>query len=144
MEHTIELSVDGDVATPRIFDGAALAALPDQVDDIAPLVPGRQGGGVRLSSLLAAVGARGGYVTLVAADGFSICVPRGPVETGVVTFRLGAGALPEQRGGPVRFFVVGAVDCKTDAVDGVDACANVKRLAAIRVSAERAEDTHQH
>ena len=143
----IQLTVDGDVASPTSFDEESLAALPGQVPDVAPLVPGRQGAGVRLSSLLAAVGARGAWVTLEAADGFSICVPRAPVESGVVTYRLDGGPLPDKQGGPVRFYVVGAVDCKTDAPEvngGVDACANVKRLAAVHVSAEKAPDTHSH
>ena len=137
----INLLVEGDVASPKTFDEAQLRALPGQVEDVAPLVPGRQGAGVRLSSLLEAVGAHGAFVTLVAADGFSICVPRAPVENGVVAFRLGDGPLPDKQGGPVRFFVVGAVECKTGEVD---ACANVKRLAAIRVTQEKAPDTHRH
>lgn len=140
----IELTVDGDVASPQRFDGEALAALPGQVADVAPLVPGRQGAGVRLSSLLEAAGARGAWVTLESADGFTICVPRAKVESGVVTYRLADGPLPDKQGGPVRFYVVGAADCKTGEVDGVDACANVKRLAGVHVSAEKTEDNHHH
>jgi hypothetical protein len=108
------------------------------------VAPGRAGAGVRLSSVLEAVGARGAYVTLVAADGFSISVPRAPVESGVVAFRLGDGPLPDRQGGPLRFYVAGAVDCKATEKDEVDACANVKRLAAIHVTRDKAPDTHSH
>jgi len=136
-----QLVVGGAVDRPRTFSEADLLAMPGQVEDVGALVPGRSGGGVRLSSLLSAVGARGAFITLVAADGFSISVPRAPVEDGVVAFRLGGGALPDDKGGPLRFFVVGAVECKTGEVD---ACANVKRLVELRVTAEKAEDTHRH
>jgi len=42
-------------ATTGDFDFEALTRLPGQIADIAPLVPGRTGGGVRLASLLDAV-----------------------------------------------------------------------------------------
>lgn len=136
-----ELLVGGEVASPRAFSDRELRALPGQVDDVSERVPGRQGGGVLLSSVLEAVGARGAYLTLVAADGFSISVPRAPLESGIVAFRLGDGPLPDKQGGPMRLLVVGAVACDTGEVD---ACANVKRLVEIRVTAEKAPDTHRH
>jgi hypothetical protein len=63
------------------------------------------------------------------------------VEEGVVAYRLGGGDLPAKLGGPVRFFVVGAVACDTGEVD---ACANVKRLVEIRLTSTREPDTHRH
>ena len=137
----LNVTCSGEAASSRTFTEADLAALPDQIDDVSRLVPGRQGAGVRLGAVLEAAGARGAFVTLVAADGFSISVPRAPVESGVVTYRLGDGPLPDKQGGPVRFLVVGAVECKTGEVD---ACANVKRLVEIRVTADKAPDTHKH
>jgi hypothetical protein len=120
---------------------AELAALPDQVPDIGALVPGRVGGGVRLSSVLAAVGARGAYLTLCSSDGFTISVPRAEVEGGVVTYRLGDGELPPKQGGPVRFYLARPVACDTGVVD---ACANVKALREIRVTATKEPDNHRH
>jgi DMSO/TMAO reductase YedYZ molybdopterin-dependent catalytic subunit len=137
--------VDGEVAAPREFDFAALAALPEQVDDVAALVPGREGGAVRLRSLLAAVrptdGAR--WATLHAGDGrFSISVPLEPLAEAVLVYRSGDGPLPPARGGPVRFLIPGVERC---GLEGVDACANVKGVARIRLTREKdPAATHHH
>jgi DMSO/TMAO reductase YedYZ molybdopterin-dependent catalytic subunit len=135
------LQLSGEVDTPRNFTLAELAALPEQVPDVGALVPGRAGGGVRLSSVLAAVGARGAYLTLCSSDGFTISVPRAEVESGVVTYRLGDEGLPPKQGGPVRFYVARPVACDTGSVD---ACANVKALCEIRVTATKEPDNHRH
>jgi hypothetical protein len=149
---TATLRLSGLVAAPSDFSIPDLAALPDQVPDVGALVPGKVGGGVRLASLLAAAGATGPWLKLVAAHGYSIAVPRAAVESGVVAFHVGRAPLPEKQGGPIRFYVARAVECQktpsTDAHghldDEVDACANVKGLVAIEVSAERQPDTHKH
>jgi DMSO/TMAO reductase YedYZ molybdopterin-dependent catalytic subunit len=135
------LRITGEVARPRAFDRDELRGLPQQIEDVGALVPGRSGGGVRLAALLDAAGARGAFATLVSSDGFSISVPLAAVKDGIVTYRLADGPLPEKQGGPVRFYVGRAVECD---VGEVDACANVKGLVEIRVTATKAQDTHRH
>ena len=137
-----QLKISGDVASPRELDFAGLSALPEQVADVAAEVPGRRGAGVRLRAILDAAGARGAWLLLVSDDGFSIAVPRADVEAGIVAYRLGDGELPGKDGGPRRFYVPASAERGTG--QAVDACANVKRLVEIRVSAERPEDTHRH
>jgi hypothetical protein len=44
---------------------------------------------------------------------------------------LGESALPEKKGGPVRFLIPNAEKC---GVEGVDACANVKGLGRITLT----------
>ncbi len=135
------LTLAGELPTPRAFSASELAALPGQVEDIGVEVPGRVGSGVRLRSVLEAAGARGAFLTLCSSDGFSICVPRAAVEDGVLVYRLGDGELPAKQGGPLRFFVGRAVACDTGEVD---ACANVKALSEIRVTATKQPDSHRH
>lgn len=135
------LRVTSAEATPRAFTLDELAALPDQVADIAAMFPGKAGAGVRLRALLDAAGAQGDHVTLIAADGFSICVPRAPVEDGVVTYHLGGAPLPAKLGGPVRFYVAPG---PCEGRGALDACTNVKGLVEVRVTEGPAPDTHRH
>jgi DMSO/TMAO reductase YedYZ molybdopterin-dependent catalytic subunit len=135
------LRVTGEVARERSFTVEELAALPEQVPDLSAVVSGRSGAGVRLSSLLEAAGAAGAFLLLRSSDGFSICVPRAAVTDGVVAFRGDDGPLSERQGGPLRFFVGRAVACDTGEVD---ACANVKALVEIHVTAARVVDSHRH
>jgi 2-dehydropantoate 2-reductase len=136
------LEVCGDVRQPGRFDFEALARLPEQIDDIASLVPGRSGGGVRLASLLAAVQPRpqATHLTVEADDGsFSASVPLAAVvASGVVLYRQGSQALPAQQGGPFRFLITDAQTCATG---GVDLCANVKGVGRIALSAGPGRDT---
>ena len=136
--------VDGEVAGAREFDFAALRALPEQVADVAQLIPGRRGGAVRLRALLDAAGARreAAWATLRSSDGFAIAVPLAAVQGALVTYRLGEAPLPVEQGGPVRFLVPGADQCGTP---DVDACANVKKLARVTLTVERDESAkHDH
>jgi DMSO/TMAO reductase YedYZ molybdopterin-dependent catalytic subunit len=140
------LRIEGDVTSPRAFEIADLDALPDRVDDVGALVPGRRGTGVRLSAVLAAAGARPSarWATLSSSDGaFAISVPLQPLlDRGVLLYRLGGEPLPRAQGGPVRMLVADA-----DACGGgeIDACAAVKDLGAVRLTAEREPDVgHVH
>lgn len=139
----VTLRVTGAVAQALDLSTDDLAALPDQVPDVGALVPGRAGAGVRLRAILerAQVEAGAAYVTLASSDGFSICVPRAGVAEGIVAYRLGAGALPERDGGPLRFYVGRDVACEGGPVD---ACANVKRLVELHLSPAPRPDTHRH
>jgi hypothetical protein len=65
------LRIEGEVQHAHSFDFAALSTLPDQVSDISQLIPGREGGGVRLRTLLEQVHPASGatYITLKSTDG---------------------------------------------------------------------------
>jgi DMSO/TMAO reductase YedYZ molybdopterin-dependent catalytic subunit len=136
------LEVCGHVHQPGKFDFEALARLPGQVEDISTMVPGRTGGGVRLVSLLDAVqpDSEATHITVESTDGsFSASVPLAAVvESGVVLYRLGLQALPEQQGGPFRFLITDAQVCATG---GADLCANVKCVGRLALSDGPGRDT---
>jgi 2-dehydropantoate 2-reductase len=140
MSQTLE--VCGHVRQPGRFDFEALTRLPEQIDDIASMVPGRTGGGVRLVSLLGAVQPypEATHLTVESDDGsFSASVPLAAVvESGVVLYRLGSQALPTQQGGPFRLLITDAQACATG---GADLCANVKGVGRIALSAGPRRDT---
>jgi 2-dehydropantoate 2-reductase len=136
------LEICGQVRQPVRFDFEALAQLPGQIEDIATLVPGRTGGGVRLAALLDAVQPQpeATNLTVESRDGsFSASVPLAAVrESGVVLYHLGRQPLPEGQGGPFRFLITDAQTCATG---GVDLCANVKFVARIELSNSPGRDT---
>ena len=140
------LRIEGEVEAVRAFSLPDLAALPDQVADVAALVPGREGRGVRLHAVIAAAGPRTSatYATLVSGDGsFAISVPLDAIaRDALVVYALGDAPLPRERGGPVRLLIVDAAACGQA---GIDACANVKDLGVIRLTARREPDVgHRH
>lgn len=125
------LKIDGLVSREVELDFAALRDLSDQVDDIGPLVPGREGAAVRLSAVLAAAApkAAAARVQLESTDGaFSRSVSLAAVRDALVTYRLGEDPLPDRYGGPIRFFIPEAAACGEAEAD---ACANVKMLGRI-------------
>ncbi len=129
-----KLHVEGAIAQPMALDLDDLRALPDQVEDVAALVPGRQGSGVRLAAILAAARAHpdAHAVALLSTDaGFAADAPIAAARDGIVVYRLGDGPLPEKLGGPLRFLLVAPAGCEPDG--GLTACANVKQLDVIRV-----------
>jgi len=141
------IRVEGEVAKPTTFDFAALAALPQQVADVGSMVPGKQGGAVRLRALLEAAGAKPSaqFATLEGDGGkFAVSVPLAAVaDNAVVAYRLGDAALPDKQGGPARFYILDVKSCGD--ASGVDACANVKRLSRIKLTREREPDVgHWH
>lgn len=139
---TQALEICGQVRQPARFDFEALTRLPGQIEDIAALVPGRMGGGVRLAALLDAVQPQpeATNLTVESSDGsFSASVPLAAVlESGVVLYHLGRQALSEQQGGPFRFLITDAQTCATG---GVDLCANVKFVGRIALSDAPGRDT---
>ena len=136
------LEICGHVRQPARFDFEALTQLPEQIEDIAMIVPGRTGGCVRLVSLLDAVQPHPEvtHLTVESDDGsFSASVPLAAVvQSGVVLYRLGSQALPTQQGGPFRFLITDAQVCATG---GADLCANVKGVGRIALSAGPGRDT---
>ena len=136
-----DLRVEGLVKTPRSFAYADLATLDGQVADVGTVVEGRAGSGVSFPALIAAVGKRAGatHATLEATDGsFTASLPLEDLANGVVTYKLGDGPLPDAKGGPVRFLMPHTDACRTG---GVDACANVKGLGRIELTAGPGPDT---
>lgn len=129
------LEVTGEVTSSKRFTFDELKRLPGQVADVGALLPGREGQGVRLASILAAAGPgkEAAYMTLSTGDGaFSASVPRAIVaERGIVVYALNGQPLPEAKGGPVRFYIQDVDSC---GVADLDQCANVKHLARIELS----------
>jgi hypothetical protein len=135
-----QLRVEGEVSTPHDFSFSDLTRLPGQVDDVGQFVPGRDGSGVRLRSLLDRVGPKDSvqYITLESSDGkFSASLPVAAVQDALVAYRLGDEPLPAKKGGPFRFFIPNVEEC---AVGEVDACANVKFLGRLHLSHEPGRD----
>ena len=135
------LKITGEVGSPLTLQFREMAELSGQIDDIGALIPGRQGAGIPLQVLLVAAGplATATHLTLESTDGgFSASAPLQDLAGGIIAYRLGDDPLPEKLGGPFRFFVPEAVSCHTGAVD---ACANVKYLGAIRLTAGPGPDT---
>ena len=135
------LRLEGEVETPVEFGFAELAELPGQIEDLTRVVPGREGGAVRLASLLARVGLRteATHAMLVSSDGgFNASVPLSALGEAVVAYRDGEAPLPENRGGPFRFFIPESAAC---ASAEIDQCANVKFLASIRFTVGAQDDS---
>jgi hypothetical protein len=136
-----QLRIDGEVQHIRNLSFADLAALPDQIADIGVLIPGREGGGIRLRSILEAVGVAptATHITITSNDGkFSASVPLDAVQDAIVAYRLGNEPLPQTKGGPIRFFIPDVEQC---AIGEVDACANVKFVGLIHLSRGPGKDT---
>ena len=135
-----QLHVEGEVRSPQAFGFAELQALPDQIRDVSQLIPGREGSAVRLQTVLEQVGPKEAvrYITLESTDGkFSASVPLEAVQEGIIAYRFNDTALPENKGGPYRFFIPNVAECH---VGEVDACANVKFLGRIYLSHEKGRD----
>lgn len=137
--HTLRL--EGEVEQPLEVGFDDLSALPGQISDLTVLVPGREGGAVRLAALLEKARPKSAatHATLTSSDGgFSASVPLGALADAVVAYREGDGPLPEGRGGPFRFFIPDGGEC---ASAEVDRCANVKFLVSVRLTIGRGDDT---
>jgi len=108
---------------------AALAALPEQVADVAALVPGREGSGVMLSEVLALSGASKDVAfVVVASDGMTTePVAIAAAQSAILVHSYDEAAYPAEKGGPFRIFVPPS--------DGKTACANVKKVVRIVVGA---------
>jgi Oxidoreductase molybdopterin binding domain len=138
---TTRLQIEGEVILPCELGYADLAALPDQVEDVGALIPGRTGGGVRLRAVLRRAGIKDGatHVTVSSSDGkFHASVPLASVREAVLAYRLGNEPLPEKLGGPIRLLIPDVEPC---AIGEVDACANVKFVATLRLTRGAGADT---
>jgi DMSO/TMAO reductase YedYZ molybdopterin-dependent catalytic subunit len=140
------LIVEGELDTPRSIDPSELRRVPVQIEDVSALVPGREGSAVWLRDVLAQRGLKPSarFATLASADGkFAISVPLQPLlERAILVYRTGGAPLSAAKGGPVRLLLTGKIECEAP---DIDACAMVKGLARIRVTAEREPDVgHVH
>jgi 2-dehydropantoate 2-reductase len=129
-----KLRVEGEVESPQSFGFEELRALPDQIEDVSRVVPGKVGAGVALSALLDAVGLSPGasHVYLEASDkSYQATLPLSEIRHAVLAYRLEGDPLPEGKGGPVRFLTPHDGNC--DKADG-HACANIKGLGVLRVT----------
>ena len=107
-----------------MLDRAALAALPDAVDDVSALFPKRAGNAARLAGLWESLGLpRDGSAVVCAADGFaSEPVPVRALCEGVLLHSQAGEPLSDKQGGPFRLLIPDGVP------DAPSACANVKAV----------------
>jgi DMSO/TMAO reductase YedYZ molybdopterin-dependent catalytic subunit len=137
------ITIDGAVLQHRSFTRETLAALSveGRISDVSTVIPRRRGEAARLGYLLddAQPDDAATHVTLHSADGFSASIPIADVrETGLILFQLDGHELPDAAGGPFRFVIPNAAECRTAELD---ACANVKSLARIELTAGKGTDT---
>jgi len=138
------LTIDGDVGTPLQLGRADMAAFPDKslLADVSQIEPRRQGRAVRLNALLDRVEPTptATHLTLHASgDDFAASIPLEAVrDSGVLIFEIDGRALESEHGGPYRFLIPNAAACRTA---DLDACANVKFVDRIELTAGKGRDT---
>lgn len=144
MNEPVILKVEGAVEQALELSFDDLARLPEaaQVHDVSRFHPQRRGDGVTLEALLERARPRpeANYLTLHAdRDDFHVSIPLAAVrDECVVVYRLGAGPLGPEQGGPIRFLIRDPAACHTDELDD---CANVKYLSRIELTVRRGRDT---
>ena len=130
--------IEGAVVQSISFDRAAIAALPvEHQVDIATVMPGMKGRGIRLKGLLdiPALAIEADHVAFHAADGkYSACLTLQQArEHGILVYELDEAPLPDTKGGPFRLVTPGLGDL----------CANVKGVARIEITKGPGRDTRQ-
>ncbi len=130
--------IEGAVVQPISFDRAAIAALPVEHQlDIATVMPGMKGRGIRLNGLLdvPTLAIEADHIAFHAADGkYSACLTLQQArDHGVLVYELDGAPLPDTKGGPFRLVTPGLGDL----------CANVKGVARIEVTKGLGRDTRQ-
>jgi hypothetical protein len=121
------LTIEGFFPGPKVLSFADLQRIPEQIEDVGRLVPGRRGSAISVAALLrgAASGVDERDVVFHSADeGFFARVSLAmAVENGILVYRIGGHPLPERMGGPIRLFIP-----ETD-----DKCANVKNVVRLEI-----------
>jgi len=134
------LQICGEVERAEHLTAQMLAALPErwQIADVSQHDRRRRGRAVWLAGLLELAVARpvARYLTVYAGrDGFHACVPLEAVrERSLVIYELDGQPLPAEQGGPFRFLVLDAAQCKTAEIDE---CVNVKYVDRLELTSER-------
>ena len=147
MTETVLLTISGAVEQPRQLTHSDFESIPAayQVRDVSRLVPGRRGDAVRLEGLLRLVRPQQAaqYLGLHASrDDFHASIPLAAVvDRALVIYSLDGGPLPEQSGGPVRFFIPDFAACQTDEIDE---CASVKFVDRLELTADKGFDNRPH
>ncbi len=121
------LKIEGCISNPIDFTYADLEMIPDPIDDIGPLLPGRSGSAIFVRRLLDSVTIDATVSEVVfhsADDEFFARIPlERTLANGILVYRMDGHPLPERMGGPLRLFVP-----ETD-----DRCANVKNVVRIEL-----------
>ncbi len=130
--------IEGAVVQPISFDRAAIAALPVEHQlDIATVMPGMKGRGIRLKGLLdvPTLAIEADHIAFHAADGtYSACLTLQQArDHGILVYELDGAPLPDTKGGPFRLVTPGLGDL----------CANVKGVSRIEVTKGLGRDTRQ-
>jgi 2-dehydropantoate 2-reductase len=130
--------IDGAVVQQVSFDHAAIRALPAEHHlEVAEVMPGMKGRGIRLKSLLdiPTLAIEADHVVVHAADGnYSVCLTLQQArEHGVLVYEIDGAALPAGKGGPFRLVTPGLGDL----------CANVKGVGRIEITKGPGRDPRQ-
>lgn len=147
MASDVLIRIDGAVSTPRHLTFADLDALDasHRVLDVSQFDPKRQGDAIKLSGLLALVGAlpTAKYIGLHGSrDNFHASIPLAPVrDRAFLIYRLDGRPLDVQAGGPVRFYIPDHAACHTHEIDE---CANVKFVDHIELTTTKGFDNRPH
>ena len=143
MSERVELIVDGHVERPLSlsFDDLRTIDANHQIADVSRVDAKRAGEAVWLSGLLELAGARDDarWITLHAAkDDFHASIPLDEVrDRALVIYSLGGKPLPNQSGGPFRFYIRDFATCHSA---DVTECANVKFVDRIELSSQKGFD----
>lgn len=138
--------ISGEVTSPQAMTYEQLSSLnaKHQIPDVSELEPSRIGAAVWLRGILEVVGAteKAKFLGLHSShDNFHASIPLADVrERGFVIYQLNGEPLTREKGGPVRFYILGHAQCK---MDEIDACANVKFIDHIELTAEKGFDNRQ-
>ena len=138
------LRLNGEVARAEQFTACDLNLWPEecQVRSVEQVIPGRSGDAIRLSAFLERCPplASATHLTLHSStDAFAASLPLERVrDVGMILYQQAGKPLTKAQGGPFRFLVENSAPCKTDELD---ACANVKFLDRIELSAGPGKDT---
>jgi DMSO/TMAO reductase YedYZ molybdopterin-dependent catalytic subunit len=129
------LEIEGDGVSRRELSYEQLAAMPEQVAHTSVSFGWREVGGVRVSSVLRAIGLpdRARFVTFMSADGYSTTMPLSAADGALLVIRIGEAPLSVDRGGPVRL-VTGKPDLRS--------C--LKHVTTIRITVDMAGDVLPH
>jgi DMSO/TMAO reductase YedYZ molybdopterin-dependent catalytic subunit len=128
------IAFDGQLNVPRTFSFDELRALPGQVIERSVLLAGRAIAGVRIGTIIDALGVKPWtrFAVVRSEDGYAANIALDLVHDCVLVYAVGNAPLPVELGGPFRFLTRGA-----------DRCSNVKHVAAIGFS-EAAVDVEHH
>ena len=146
------LRVSGLLSGEMEFSYEEMSAIADefQIPDVSQVVTSRSGRAIVLEGLLKQVPLSEGidYIGLHGTlDDFHASIPLNAVRsTALLIYSLDGAALPEEKGGPVRFLIPDHAACHTAEIDE---CANVKYVDHIEFTAgkgydNRPEDDQEH